>query len=170
MPHKTAILDASSAIILYKSGLHSLLVEMYNIALPQSVYHELTANQYTGADEFKKLARVGKIYVHEPSSRLEKKRMAALDTGESDTIQMYFEGEGEFVITDDGQAAKFCKREGIPFINALLFPRVLQFAGRNKDDFCRRAMERIIENGRYSAEVITFARECRSEHISFAVP
>jgi sugar/nucleoside kinase (ribokinase family) len=38
------------------------------------------------------------------------------------------------------------------------------------DAFSRSAMARIIEAGRYSRQVIAFARECRQENISFALP
>lgn len=170
MLRHTAIIDASSAIILCKAGLHDLLAETYDIVLPESVYQEITANTYAGAEEYKQLASRQKIRVLENPEQNEKPGMAALDAGEYDAIRLFYAGLGKFVITDDGPAARYCKKENVPFINALLFPAVLRFARIKDEQFCRRTMEKIIEKGRYSSEVIEFARKCRQEHIAFALP
>jgi hypothetical protein len=170
MSSRTAILDASSAIILCKSNLHSLLISLYDIVLPESVYKEITAYQHTDAAEYRRLAQEGRVRVWKGPLSEKDLGLKRLDTGEYDVIRLYLGGMGDFVITDDGQAARYCKREGIPFINALLFPAVLLFARIRNEEFCLRAMEEIIGNGRYSGEVIALARECSKETIAFALP
>jgi predicted nucleic acid-binding protein len=163
-------MDASSAIILCKSGLHTLLVGMYDIVLPSSVYREITANQYEDAEEYKLLAAAGELRIEESPIQPEESGIFGLDAGECEAIQLYQNGMGDFIITDDGAAARYCRRQGIPFINALLFPVILRFALMKDDVFCHRSMEKIIATGRYSKEVITFALECRREDVAFALP
>jgi len=163
-------MDASSAIILCKAGLHILLPEIYDIVLPESVYREITAKPYSGSDEYKQLVAGQHVRVQGTPDQQERPGMAGLDTGEYDTILLFYAGLGDFIITDDGPAARYCKKEGIPFINALLFPVVLRLAQIKDDDYCRKSMEIIIEEGRYSQQVITFAGQCRIESIAFAIP
>ena len=163
-------MDASSAIILYKAGLHSLLARTYNIVLPTSVYIEITAKPYAGSREYEQLAEGNKIGVQENTDSQKITGMERLDTGEYDAIQLFYNGVGSFIITDDGPAARYCKKAGVPFINALLFPVILRFAQIKDDDFCVEAMERIIENGRYSYDIISFAKKCSQESITFAIP
>ena len=167
---RTAIMDASSAIILCKAGLQTLLAEIYDIILPESVYREITANPYTGSEEYKRLVAGQKVRVQRTPDQQGMPGMAGLDTGEYDTILLFCSGLGDFIITDDGPAARYCKKAGIPFINALLFPVVLRLAQIRDDDYCRKSMEIIIEQGRYSQQVITFAGQCRIESIAFAIP
>ena len=170
MSAKTAIMDASSAIILCKSGLHSFLAGIYDIVLSESVYREITVKSYAGSEEYKQMVARGEIRVQSDPVRQERPGMAGLDNGESAAIHLFYAGQGDFIITDDGPAARYCKKEGIPFINALLFPMVLQFAGIRDDNFRRISMTRIIATGRYSRQVIASAEECRKEDLAFALP
>jgi len=170
MSRKTAVMDASSAIILYKAGLHHLLTEMYRVVLPHSVYYEITGNEYAGADEYERMVAEQKMIVKEIPADSHVHRIRALDRGEEDTIRLYLAGEGQFVITDDGRAARYCRTAGIPFINALLVPVVLRFTGRKSEDWCRKAMDRVVNAGRYSKEVLFFAGSCSREQVRFAVP
>ena len=100
----------------------------------------------------------------------EKEGMGGFGAGEYDTIQLFYNGMGNFIITDDGSAARYCTGEGIPFINALLFPVVLGVAGIKNDGYCQQAMEKIIEHGHYSPEIVDYARNCDADTIQFALP
>ena len=168
---KTALMDASSAIILCKAGLHIVVAEMYNVVMPGSVYKEITANSYPGAEEYRQLMAGKKITLKEPlpdiSNESIRPGLNNLDKGEHDVLQLYYAGQGDFIVTDDGAAAKYCKREGIPFVNALLVPVILGFAEIKDEYFCRKSMEKIIEIGRYSPGIISFAKECEREDLSF---
>lgn len=170
MKAKTVILDASSAILLCKSELHLTLTEVYDVAMSVSVYREITDNPYEGAAEYSKLEANQQVRVLGNAEFDKTAGISGLDAGERDTIQLYLAGMGDFVITDDGSAAKFCKKKGIPFINALLFPIVLLYSEKIDRKTCDSFIETIIKTGRYSKKVITFARQCTPKTIAFALP
>ncbi len=170
MTTKIAIIDTSSAIILYKAGLHILLTEVYDIVLPESVFAEITACPYDGSREYKQLAAEQKIRILNRPHREKRCITTGLDRGENDLIQFFYAGTGNFVIIDDGPAARYCTRQGVPFINALLFPVILRIARLQGEMFCRRAMEKVIEAGRYSQKIIDYAASCQTADIAFAIP
>jgi len=167
-------MDASSAIILYKAGLHEVVTKMYNVVMPRSVYMEITGSSYPGAEEYQVLLADSKISVMEnetsSTETFERTNLNTLDKGEHDTIRLYYAKQGDFVITDDGAAAKYCIRESIPFINALLIPAIMSFAKLKSATFCQKSMKRIITIGRYSSEVITFAQNCKKADLSAFIP
>ena len=169
MEKKTVIVDSSSIIIFSKTNLLQPLVDVYRIILAESVYREITIESYSGADECGRLVKEKKILVQDTLSS-SYSTIQKLDRGEADTILLYTEGQGNFIIVDDGPAAKYCKREGIPFINALLFPIVLKYAQLRTSEFCNKVFEDVVVTGRYSNKVVTFARKCDKENISFALP
>ena len=169
MAKKRAIADSSSVIILSKANLLQPLVEVYRIILAESVYREITIGAHSGADACERFVKEKGIRVQNTSSR-GYPGTHKLGRGEADTIQLYNEGQGDFIIVDDGAAARYCKREGIPFINALLFPIVLKYAQARTREFCNKAFEDVLARGRYSDKVVTFARKCSKENISFALP
>ena len=99
--------------------------------MAESVNEELTHDGYPGAKEFADCLAEKKCSLAPGDQTAEihgtlLKGVAGLDRGELDTIRLYKKGYGDFVITDDGRGAGYCKRHKIPFINALLFPRVLR--------------------------------------------
>lgn len=167
---KTALVDASSAIILCKTNLLHILIKVYRVVLAESVYHEITALPYSGAEEVTGLAAERKINILESVHQSSKDNLSGLDKGESDTIQLFYAGYGDFIIVDDGHAVRYCKREGVPFINALLFPVVLKYAQIRESEFCDEMFEDVRKTGRYSNEVISFARRCEKKDILFALP
>lgn len=170
----TALLDASSAIILYKANLHLIVCEMYNVVMPVSVYGEITENSYPGAAEYQQLQADRKITVKTPSiatlCQHDLSGLHTLDKGERDVIQLYYAGNGDFIIADDGAAAKYCKREQIRFINALLIPMIIKCTGKQNEVYCRTAFNKIKNLGRYSRWVITFAEQCDRKELSFFLP
>lgn len=167
---KSTILDASSAIILCKTHLHFHLVRMYEVIMPQSVYREITSRPYPGSHEYRRLAAADIITVLDDGDARPAERPGGLDKGEYEVIRLFEKGRGTFIITDDGPAARYCRKTGIPFINALLFPLVLKLTGRVNRESCSRSMREIIEAGRYSKEVIRYANSCRPEDIDFSLP
>jgi hypothetical protein len=59
---KTALLDSSSAIILYTCGLIVHVLNYYRIIMPLSVFSEITREQYAGSDDFRRF-RKEKIFM-----------------------------------------------------------------------------------------------------------
>ncbi len=50
---KTVLIDSSSAILLFKSGLFDHLIHRFEVILSNSVYKELTSSAHAGSNEFK---------------------------------------------------------------------------------------------------------------------
>jgi len=169
---KQTVVDTSSIIILFKTGLFNLLIDEYHLIITNSVYDELTIDHHTGSKEFKDYCDSGKIKVHlltdEESKSCNLKNVhPSLDKGEQDTICLFQNGIGDFIIIDDGKGAKFCRDQKIPYINALLFPRILYFGGKCSKSQFNRLIEKIIGIGRYSQEIIDFALNCHKDHLEF---
>ena len=129
---KRVLLDSSSAILLFKTDLLDALVAEYQVSITPSVKHELTSENRAGAERILHLIHVEKIRLtgHQNTSFIKStssSSSSSLDRGERDTIRCFEAGRYDFIITDDGKAAKYCSLNDIPFINALLLPRVLYF-------------------------------------------
>ena len=172
---KKILLDASSAILLFKADLLLELTDMYQVFVTNSVFLELIWKNHYEADIFQRCVSLHKIRVIEedvlPLSGISQAAMgSSLDQGELDTIMCFATGDYDFIITDDGKAARFCKEESLPFINALLFPRLLNFAGLMSRQASKDKMNDIIWFGRYSKEVIELAWSCSKESLHFAIP
>jgi len=171
---KKALMDASSAILLAKAGLSALACELYHIIMPPSVFSEITDSDKPGAAEFRLFAGQGSIEVcnQRPDDRAQQPTSDAkpsFGAGEADLLGLYRAGAGDFLILDDGAAARYCLMEEIPFINALLFPRVLEDSRFTPKETWRIQQE-IIRHGRYAEDVIDFARRCSAEELIFFLP
>lgn len=172
---KKALLDTSSAILLFKSGLFQDLIDSYEIIITESVYDELTANDHMGAEEFKNHYKNGEIHIQrfskiEKINRLTFPDTSSLDKGERDTIHQFYNGVGEFLIIDDGEGAKYCRDNKIPYINALLFPRILFLTNIiSIAEFDTKA-EMIMSVGRYSRKIIDYALNCAKDDLEFFFP
>jgi predicted nucleic acid-binding protein len=170
---KKVIVDASSAILLVKAHLSPHLVTAYNVILAKSVFDEITRKRLPGSDEYTQYAEQGIITIQEPhrdSCNDTTEKLPNLGQGEIDTLLLFYEGAGDFIMIDDGDAAKYFKREGIPFINALLLPGILEAAGvesRSSGDYL---FAKIVNLGRYSPQIVSFAQKCSTEELRFFLP
>ncbi|MDX1775165.1 MAG: hypothetical protein R3297_01140 [Desulfobulbales bacterium] len=172
---KKAVLDASSAILLLKAALLDKLVEVYHVSQAQSVLHELTRKRSYGTDAFLQYAAQKKIKIIDVQHMELPLKNAAripdfLGQGELDTIKCFWAGKQNFIIIDDGRAARYCSKNNIDYINALLFPRLLYFSGSVSLDSCNYLMDKIIKFGRYSGKIAAWARDCKKEDLLFAIP
>ena len=125
---KTIIIDSSSAILLFKSDMLSYLLSEYRTFMTKSVHDEVLKDGYPGSDEFREYFTHKTIKIISPKKGtqiIESKELLKLDKGEQDTIRAFFNGMGDFIVIDDGKGAGFCKKNKIPYINALLVPRIL---------------------------------------------
>jgi hypothetical protein len=169
---KKALLDASSAILLFKSGLFDDLLDSYNIIITESVYDELTANDHIGAKEFRNYRRSREMGV-QPSLKREGLNQlpfpdtSSLGKGERDTIHQFYSGVGHFIIIDDGKGARYCRDNRIPYINALLFPRILYLIYSISETGFNNKAEKVISIGRYSQEIIDYALTCTKDDLEF---
>ena len=169
---KAALIDTSSAILLYKTGWMAPLLKVYRIGAGPAVWQELTVAHYPGARAFTRWHRENRITIHRQPE--ESPGTAGgpyrLGPGEEECIALYHQGAGAFIIVDDGPAAAFCRREKIPYVNALLIPRLLSPDGAADDPEVVAAMQKISAIGRYASWVRTYAFNCPSEDLAFFRP
>jgi predicted nucleic acid-binding protein len=168
---KRTLIDASSAILLAKTGLFRRLTEVYRVIMAQAVYDEITRRGYPGASDFAAARRAEEIRVLSPAGAAFPAAENALSgPGERETIRLYARGEGDFVIIDDRKGAGFCRSAGIPYINALLFPRILRLVGDLSEAEYRRRTGQLLEKGRYSARIVNVAAEASPERLGRFLP
>ena len=104
---KRVIVDSSSAILLYKTDLFRNLTDAYNVILPESVYHEISIDGYKGSKYFKSYYKDSKLTLATPES--DENYNIKLGKGERDSILLFYQDYGDFVILDDAKGAKFCR-------------------------------------------------------------
>lgn len=170
-----ALIDASSAILLAKAGLIESCSEAFTLIMTQSVFDEVTTAAHPDAARLSALAgRQPGIIVRVdpgkwPSDPIQED-FKRLHRGERDTLYHYLRGAARFVIIDDGKGLQVCRRLGVPHVNALLCPKLLQYCGRMPDRRrVRSYMDRIVGLGRYSASVVDWAQACRRADLEFFV-
>ena len=172
---KKVLIDSSSAILLFKSGLFDRLINIFEVIISNSVYKELTIKALAGSNEFKNYIQNHKITVCRPQvdnlfSFHKADSLLKLDAGEQDTILMFQKGNADFIMIDDGKGAGYCRQNQIPYINALLFPKILLFSDNISQTECRSSIELVIALGRYSREIIEYALRCDKENLEFFLP
>jgi predicted nucleic acid-binding protein len=172
---KKVLLDASSAILLFKADLLVRLTQVYDVSQTHSVLHELTRKNYYGAEIFCQYAAEKKIRIIDVQNvpfpiQEAGQALPSLGQGELDTIKCFWTDNHDFVIIDDGKAARYCRKNNIAFINALLFPRLLYFNRSISLARCTAVMNKLVRAGRYSDEIIAWAQNCKRESLLFAIP
>ncbi len=161
---RTVLIDTSSAILLYKGGLFQAMASAYRLTAAGAVPGELTREGYPGASVFAaalaagRLARLDSTAIATPPAL--KKPGTRVHAGERDTLTALLDGRGEFVIMDDGAGAQFCRLHHIPYINALLCPRILHLAGRLGPQAAAVHTARLRDLGRYAPAILDFADTC----------
>ncbi|MCP4021851.1 MAG: hypothetical protein GY729_08415 [Desulfobacteraceae bacterium] len=170
---KSLLIDSSSAILLYKAELFHLVAGGYKMIMAQSVFKEVTKRGYPGENAFNSLLKKDLLFVEKPKTNelLEQTRSKnnQMGKGESDTINLYPYFSDSFLIMDDGRGAKWCKQTNIPFINALLVPKVLWLSDLLTKESCMTKMISLCELGRYSNKIKNYAFSCSPEDLEFFV-
>jgi hypothetical protein len=168
MGKRIVLIDSSSAILLYKTGLIDACGKAFTLVISRSVMHELVVPGHGGADYFARLIAAEDLSVsHEYRGCL---LDLPLSGGERDIVLLYLSGQGEFIIIDDGDGAAYCRAKHIPYINALLVPLLLEYAGLLGSDDSRRSLETLLKVGRYSPVVKKYAASCTAEMLKDFMP
>lgn len=172
----TAYIDASSAILLYKTGLFVPCTQYFSMVMEANVYKEVRVPDHPGAKFFLSMVQKNsvKVSLADTDHRVYITLPENLDLGERKTLILYFQNHcpeaRSFIIIDDAKAARFCLRQEVPFINALLVPKILWFAGvLNKNDYIDKTAL-VIEKGRYSKTVIEKAKALSSWDLAAFIP
>ncbi len=161
--------DASSAILLEKIKLFDRLSQMVCIVFSPSVFKELTLNEYPDKASFKTLVKNKTVHVEsliEPDLLEPYSDALKLDCGEKETLCLYLKKRKGFILMDDGKAARFCHKQNLPFINALLVPKLFWYAGLMEKKDCQKFMNHLCGIGRYSSQVKQIAHELTLKDLS----
>ena len=171
----TVYIDASSAILLYKAGLFIQCTRYFSMIMEEEVYKEVRVPDHPGADFFlsmiqKKYVKVGRVDPGQGQIPLPEN----LDPGERQTLMLYFQNvhpdDPLFIIMDDAKGAKFCMTRKVPFINALLVPKILWFAELLDETIYLEKTDTIIQTGRYSRVVIEKAKGLSRTDLDMFIP
>ena len=157
---KNVVVDSSSIILLQKTDLLETLLSNYSIIIADSVYRELTLAEKKGTADLVRLlaGRSVKPLRNQVIS-------SSMDLGERDTIELYREGYGDFVLIDDKKAAKYCKTLSIPFINSLLVPRIFLAVGLLSADEYLQKFEELVNVGYYSEYIVVRAKDISDKRL-----
>jgi predicted nucleic acid-binding protein len=168
---KTILVDASSAILLHKAEVLIHIQTVFRMCMTTSVYEELTHQERPGARAVASAHRDRRITVLPPCGPNAQRHLpSSLHRGERDTLLCYLDGAADFIIIDDGRGAGYCRREAIPYVNALLCPRLLAASGRMTSAAAHFAMARIADLGRYSDWVKHYAATCSDSALTTFLP
>ena len=169
---KTIFLDTCSGILLFKAGLLDLLLSHYWVKVALTVLDELTRPGYPGAMAFSAAAADGRMEkACPPAIPLDRfPGLSGLDKGERDTILLYLEKNTGFVATDDGKGAAWLKKNRLPYVSAVLFPKILVTAGLLPVQTGAEKTARLIRLGRYSRKILDIAQTCPPEVLTPFLP
>lgn len=166
-PRKSALIDASSAILLFKSRWLNAVAAAYALKTAESALRELTVPGYPGAECFQRMAAEGLLEVLPATREMPLPAdLAALDPGERECIALFLAGRAGFIIIDDGRGSACCRRRRIPFVNALLMPRLLSPVGRGQAAEVTQAVQEIFRHGHYASWVLDFALQSNPETLA----
>jgi hypothetical protein len=157
---RSVLIDASSAILLYKVDLFGPVAAVYRLKAVPAVIREITVAGHTGAAYFRRAHGSGDVAPADPGPDGNRSTDSSLGDGERETLLAYGNTQGDFVMIDDRRGVAACRAGGIPHINALLCPRLLYWSGAIDRTRSRDVFQRLLDVGRYSRRVIDYARTC----------
>jgi len=163
------LIDASSAILLYKAQLFEAVAKAFAVRMVPEVFQEVTVTGRAGSAFFRRCAEKSCLVLGAKTNGSES-QFYQLHIGERRTIHAYLGGNADFIIIDDRKGALVCRAQRIPYINALLCPRIMQWSGRITPDVSDQAFGRIERAGRYGQAVVAFARMCTARQMAHFMP
>ena len=166
-------MDSSSAILLYKVDFISLVTDLYEVMIPRSVEQELTDHEdHVGAPAFGEMCQRGKLktIAYEGTKGGIDISGLTLGRGEAETMALFSQGYGEFIVLDDRRGVALCRRENIPHINALLIPRILFLGDIIDEALYRKTFEKLLERGYYGKKVVDFAAKVEKKDVGRFFP
>jgi hypothetical protein len=156
-----------------KVEFHETMANSYSILMTDSVFDEITRKKLPGSDEYRKLLKESRLTIFPvtiASTAATDIKLQKLDRGERETILLFNKGYGDFMVTDDGAAARFCRNNKIPFVNSLLLLRLLFLSERIDLSSFNTGFQSLLELGRYSEKVKEYAQRCPYSELDFFLP
>ncbi len=165
------MIDSSSAILLYRADLLTAMARACHLVMVPAVYAEITVGGRSGAATVREACSSGLISLVETGDTVnEDASLSALGVGERKTLMAFGRENAHFIIIDDRKGARACQARDIPYINALLCPKILHCTGHIDTQTFQRAFQRIQSIGRYSSAIIDYAMNCTSEMLGQFCP
>lgn len=161
--------DSSSLILLYKSGLVDTWISHIRFLITPEILEELSVSHHTGADYFRQRLTKKFILSFQSASRLP----FHLDRGEASLLWGYqhlrsrFPTQNLYLLTDDKDAARYASSQKIPFLNALLVPKLLFYKGFLQEEELEYYTTLILLKGRYSDKILSRAEKLTALDLGF---
>lgn len=153
------VADTSSLIYLAKGTIIRPFVQSFQVSVPPSVYRESIRAGYPGSEEIRGLVREGLLTIRPVRENPQLNRKLPKG-GERDVIVLFYQLGTDGILIDDGAGVKACRNRDIPFLSALLVPSILLVKRAIGGEQAESSLNKIEKIGRYSQEVILFARNC----------
>ena len=156
---KIVIADSNSIIYLTKSGMLSPFVKLVRLIITEQVVQECLGRAVAKLPD----ARFVQGLIQEKSITVQnalKKELAdghKLGCGEKSVIRLYYEIAPATVLTDDGEAVKYCRRKRIAYISSPFVPVVLYENEVLGLEEAHRAIQCIGKIGYFSKQVLDHA-------------
>jgi hypothetical protein len=168
---KSALIDASSAILLHKARLFETMADTYRLSMAPAVYREITVGGHTGVALFRRAKKDGSINVLADSPPIPSHGVLnCLGAGEAETIRAYHHQRVHFIIIDDGKGARSCRTQKIPYINALLCPNLLYWSNIIDAETRWNTFVQIQHTGRYAHHIVDFAQNTTATAMRHFLP
>jgi len=154
---KSFVSDSSSLILLAKTGLLSLLCENASLFITQTIEEEI---RFDSIDSrlIRDLIAEGAIMV----MKIEENDLpVSLHRGERSAIMLFRMLNADYLLIDDKKAALYCKRNAIPYINALLVPQYLRMCRIIDEQTMKQKVMLLSEIGHYAAWIREYVSENR---------
>lgn len=161
--------DSSSLILLYKSGLLDTWLLHYRCRITPEIFMEITCPHHTGSESFGQFFSKEQILLPHSKSELPEH----LDPGEASLLRAYRHllsrspKQQIFLLTDDKDAARYATCQGVPFINALLVPKLLFYGDYLQEEEFEYYTTLILLKGRYSAKILSRAEKFTALDLGF---
>ena len=155
------VLDASSLILLEKTGLLEKLAKRTTMRIPKEVEREATAKgtQKSVPDAFRIKGKIEQELIKvESIKNLQASRFFQnafnIGKGESEAITLFKEIHADILATDDRLAINACKALHIPFATSIAFVIESYEKGEVTKDEASQMIQILADQGRYKAEII----------------
>jgi len=153
------VADTSSLIYLAKASIIRSFLESFEVTVPPSVHRELIREGYPHSEEIRRFSEEGFLAI-QPVKKPSGLNPTFLKGGERDVIILFYQLGSDGILIDDGAGVRTCRKHGIPFVSALLVPSLLLIKNTIDAKQAKKSLDKIERIGRYSREVILFARTC----------
>ena len=153
------ISDANSLIYLAKTGLLGPFLEISQVYLPQTVLKECLEKsaQHSDASEIDHAVHEHLIQVVEDSA--ESVLPPKMGAGEKAVLNLFKPETADWILTDDGEAVKYCRRHQLPLFSSPFVPALLYQKNKIQLGPALQAIHHLSKIGYFSHEVIFQARQ-----------